>query len=92
MTDDAKPTATMLEDSDDKPAAAPAGRAQMPAILQALSEEELNAVKKRLLRKADLRLLPMMTLIYIMNYLDRCVPVALTSSSCNEAESGLTCY
>ncbi|KAM6519362.1 hypothetical protein FALCPG4_013002 [Fusarium falciforme] len=44
---------------------------QMPEILRSLSEEELKTLERRLLRKVDLRLLPTMILIYIMNYLDR---------------------
>ncbi|CVK86163.1 related to nicotinamide mononucleotide permease [Fusarium mangiferae] len=42
-----------------------------PEALQHLSDEELTALEKRLRRKIDLRLLPCMILIYIMNYLDR---------------------
>jgi hypothetical protein len=42
-----------------------------PEALQPLSDEELTALEKRLRRKIDLRLLPCMILIYIMNYLDR---------------------
>ncbi|KAL6359235.1 hypothetical protein LRP88_06655 [Fusarium phalaenopsidis] len=44
---------------------------QMPEILRSLSEEEFKTLEKKLLRKVDLRLLPTMILIYIMNYLDR---------------------
>jgi hypothetical protein len=43
----------------------------LPPILQGKSPEELKALEKRLLRKVDMRLLPTMILIYIMNYLDR---------------------
>lgn len=42
-----------------------------PEILQRLSDDELAALEKGLTRKIDLRLLPSMILIYIMNYLDR---------------------
>ncbi|KAL9564775.1 hypothetical protein ACKAV7_011227 [Fusarium commune] len=42
-----------------------------PEDLQHLSDEEITALEKRLRRKIDLRLLPCMILIYIMNYLDR---------------------
>lgn len=42
-----------------------------PAILQHLSDEDLKKLEKRLRRKIDMRLLPCMILIYIMNYLDR---------------------
>lgn len=43
----------------------------LPLILQGLSSEEFKALEKRVLRKVDMRLLPTMILIYIMNYLDR---------------------
>ncbi|KAH8892983.1 MFS general substrate transporter [Thozetella sp. PMI_491] len=43
----------------------------MPEILRGLSEAELKSLEKAVRRKADLRLLPTMILIYIMNYLDR---------------------
>ncbi|KAF9872887.1 TNA1 is necessary for nicotinic acid import into the cell [Colletotrichum karsti] len=43
----------------------------LPELLRDLSEEEFKALEKRLLRKVDLRMLPTMILIYIMNYLDR---------------------
>ncbi|CAI6092642.1 unnamed protein product [Clonostachys chloroleuca] len=42
-----------------------------PAALQHLSEDELKQLETRLRRKIDIRLLPSMILIYIMNYLDR---------------------
>ncbi|KAF5987340.1 pantothenate transporter liz1 [Fusarium coicis] len=42
-----------------------------PEALQHLSDEELTALEKRLRHKIDLRLLPCMILIYIMNYLAR---------------------
>jgi hypothetical protein len=45
--------------------------APMPELLRQFSEEELKRLEKALLRKIDLRLLPSMILIYIMNYLDR---------------------
>lgn len=42
-----------------------------PALLQHLSDEELVTLEKKLRRKIDMRLLPIMILIYVMNYLDR---------------------
>lgn len=39
--------------------------------VQKLSPEELYAAEKALVRKIDFRLLPMVVLMYIMNYLDR---------------------
>jgi hypothetical protein len=46
-----------------------AGR--MPACLVILSSEERDLVEKKLLRKIDLRVLIMMVVMYILNYLDR---------------------
>lgn len=46
---------------------------EMPELLRDKSPEELQAMEKKLVRKIDIRLLPMLILIYIMNYLDRCV-------------------
>ncbi|KAL4877964.1 major facilitator superfamily domain-containing protein [Aspergillus karnatakaensis] len=43
----------------------------MPPLLQPLTEEERNNLEKRLRRKLDIRLMPMLVLIYILNYLDR---------------------
>ncbi|WYZ34027.1 hypothetical protein EsH8_I_000303 [Colletotrichum jinshuiense] len=43
---------------------------ELPELLRGLSEEELKALEKKLIRKVDLRMLPTMILIYIMNYLD----------------------
>lgn len=44
---------------------------ELPELLIGLSEKELKALEKQLIRKVDLRMLPTMILIYIMNYLDR---------------------
>lgn len=44
---------------------------ELPPLLRDLSTEEYNALEKRLVRKMDLRLLPPLIIIYIMNYLDR---------------------
>lgn len=43
----------------------------LPESLQHLTQEELKALDKRAIRKVDLRLLPMMAFIYILNFLDR---------------------
>jgi hypothetical protein len=44
---------------------------ELPELLRDLSPEELKECEKKLLRKIDLRLLPTLILIYVMNYLDR---------------------
>nr|QFR37142.1 MFS transporter [Cyberlindnera americana] len=43
----------------------------VPEILQHYSQEELEALDKRVTRKIDRRILPVLVWIYILNYLDR---------------------
>ncbi|KAM0746195.1 putative MFS transporter [Meredithblackwellia eburnea MCA 4105] len=45
--------------------------APLPPVLAGMSEEELHAMRNRLVRRIDLRLLPMIVLMYIANYIDR---------------------
>ncbi|KAK6539869.1 hypothetical protein TWF694_008708 [Orbilia ellipsospora] len=44
---------------------------EKPPLLKHLSDEEIEMLEVKLKRKIDLRLLPMIILVYIMNYLDR---------------------
>ena len=44
---------------------------QPPEILRAMSGEERMALEKKLRRKIDLRILPMIIVMYILNYIDR---------------------
>lgn len=44
---------------------------QPPELVRAMSPEKRAAAELRLRRKIDLRLLPMIVLMYILNYLDR---------------------
>lgn len=44
---------------------------QIPACLANLSPEERDQLEKKLVRKIDTRLLIMMVVMYILNYLDR---------------------
>lgn len=44
---------------------------ELPELLRDLSESERHALEKKLVRTIDLRLLPLLVLMYIMNYLDR---------------------
>lgn len=46
---------------------------QIPECLRHYSPEQLTAMKKKLVRKIDLRLMPAFIIIYILNYLDRYV-------------------
>lgn len=44
---------------------------QPPAYVASLTKEEREAVETKLVRKIDLRLIPCIIIMYIMNYLDR---------------------
>lgn len=44
---------------------------QPPPYVASLSPEEREKVERALVRKIDLRLLPMIIIMYILNYLDR---------------------
>ncbi|KAL1306430.1 hypothetical protein AAFC00_005130 [Neodothiora populina] len=43
----------------------------LPQSLQDLSEEELKTIEKSLKRKADLTIMPIIGILYILNYIDR---------------------
>ncbi|EKG10591.1 Major facilitator superfamily [Macrophomina phaseolina MS6] len=43
----------------------------LPPLLQDLLEDDIRALEKRMLRKVDWRMLPLVILMYILNYLDR---------------------
>lgn len=44
---------------------------QPPELVRNMTAEERKEAEKRLVRKIDLRLLPMIILMYILNYIDR---------------------
>lgn len=44
---------------------------EVPELLSGMSDEELSAASRKLVRKLDLRLMAPLILMYIMNYLDR---------------------
>ena len=44
---------------------------EAPPLVQGLSLEDRQQLERALVRKIDLRLLPVVVLMYIMNYLDR---------------------
>jgi len=48
-----------------------ARRFEAPEFIRNWTPEERHAAEKRLKAKIDLRLMPMIILMYIMNYLDR---------------------
>lgn len=49
----------------------PNPRKEAPAYVAGLSDEEREKAERALVRKIDLRLLPMLIIMYILNYLDR---------------------
>lgn len=59
------------EHHEDKPVDVNIVPASMPLFLQNVTEDERMRMERRLVRKIDLRLLIMVIVIYILNYLDR---------------------
>jgi len=47
------------------------GRSDIPDSIASLSPEERRIAEKKLVRRIDFRLLPMLVMMYVMNYLDR---------------------
>jgi len=66
---DKKPRADYVDDAIPGPAEG-SGLA-VPPLVAAMSKEERVAAEAKLRKKIDTRLLPMIILMYIMNYLDR---------------------
>lgn len=48
-------------------------RLQPPECIRNLTPEERAQLERRLKRKVDIRLLPAIIIMYILNYIDRCV-------------------
>jgi hypothetical protein len=75
ITTIAAPSATHAEGRDgehgaESPPPSPQ-RLQPPEVIAKMTPEEREALEKRLKRKIDLRLLPAVIIMYIMNYIDR---------------------
>lgn len=51
--------------------AVPNSKLEVPALVAAMTPEYRAEAEKRMRRKIDTRLMPMIILMYIMNYLDR---------------------
>jgi hypothetical protein len=66
---DKKPRADYVD--DDVPEPAGSSRLQAPPLVAAMPQEQRVAAETKLRKKIDTRLLPMIILMYIMNYLDR---------------------
>ena len=60
-----------IEDATTQISSNPKVRREPPELVRHLSPDERAAAERALTRKIDLRLLPMLVLMYIMNYLDR---------------------
>ena len=73
---DEKPGSTKIEDVGG--AAAPVRHGhQAPAWIAALTVEERAELERKLKRKIDFRLLPAVIVMYILNYIDRYVFLAV---------------
>lgn len=66
---DKKPRADCIDDTVPEPAGP--SRVSAPPLVAAMSQEQRAAAEAKLRKKIDTRLLPMIILMYIMNYLDR---------------------
>lgn len=64
-----KPRADHIDDAI--PANAGSSKLTAPPLVAAMSPEQRTAAEAKLRKKIDTRLLPMIILMYIMNYLDR---------------------
>lgn len=62
-----------FEETHARNAAAKQRGLEPPEILRSMTDEERAEFEKKLRRKIDIRLLPMIIIMYILNYIDRCV-------------------
>ncbi|KAF8462701.1 major facilitator superfamily domain-containing protein [Kalaharituber pfeilii] len=62
---------TNLENDVSGDTKAPSPNRNLPESLRNMTKEERDQLELKMRRKIDLRLMPMMVLMYIMNYLDR---------------------
>ena len=69
--DDNNKMAEHVSDASLERAATTRTKRQPPELVRDLSPEERQRLEKALVRKIDFRLLPMIILMYMMNYLDR---------------------
>jgi hypothetical protein len=66
---DKKPRADYIDETG--PASAMRSKLTVPPLVATMSQEQRVQAEAKLRRKIDTRLLPMIILMYIMNYLDR---------------------
>lgn len=69
--DDKLYNAKHIDEHEVANAAVPVRQLEAPELVRVMTWEERAKVEKALVRKIDIRLLPMLILMYIMNYLDR---------------------
>lgn len=69
--DPAKVEASKVDDAETASSTQDRTQERMPPLLRGLSTEEREKLNRHVTKKIDWRLLPMMLLMYIMNYLDR---------------------
>lgn len=63
--------APQVDESHQRNAAAKQRGLEPPGILRSMSDEERVEFENKLRRKIDLRILPMIIIMYILNYIDR---------------------
>jgi len=68
---DSKHTTRHVSGSPNDDGPAPRRSREPPALIKSWSREERRRRETHLVRKIDFRLIPMIILMYIMNYLDR---------------------
>jgi hypothetical protein len=70
---DEKPAAAAIEDSGQQQRMT----MEPPEFIRGLTPEERHRLETQLKRKVDVRLLPAIIIMYILNYIDRCVTTIL---------------
>ena len=84
---DKKEAVAPVEDMDSAPVR---NRLEPPEFLRNMSLEEREHLEAKLKRKIDLRLMPGIILMYILNYIDRCgIPLSPVSCVMPKGNSGL---
>ena len=71
VTGDEKFNSELIGSAEVANADVPIRQLEAPPLVRNLSPEERIYLEKKLVKKMDLRILPMIILMYIMNYLDR---------------------
>jgi hypothetical protein len=64
-------SASAVEQAQNKDVSAKQRGLEPPEVLRGMSAEERAIAEKKLRQKIDIRLLPMIIIMYILNYIDR---------------------